>query len=1204
MKKEFKHSVTKASCCFIHTASYLFCTIMDEEEAEFDDGTIPLSKRMTASPLKEPASNSKLLGRKRLLKANRVKNKIDDEDEEDDDAIFDDEVEVVEVKKSKVIHRGSAAHEDMPNYKKRQRERAKAKELERTQAQQRMHGVLWADEDEDEGGYYYDLDEGDDDDFWDEEDGAEDGADNHEELANAAEEDEPALEAPAPPVLEPSLQALICADDDQRFQVLLLQSINNLPKSRQRSASASKSSISILDLLLASAAAGAVKITELLLNIDVDDVAGSIRKYTLVHEEAEFDDSPAKTSAVQAAAADLDKVTVDLSRASLSALTRMRRGKRLLETNNTRMAHQRTPALVAMLHGMLGVIGVYAEYCPSHCSAVLGSVPPGHSRPVIFSLLPSPESLMAALDSLHTALLVKKQAKAMHGDEKDGMAGPALIRRQRLYRQSSPRRGLANISKQPIVLDEIRKAVLARDANGRTILHALAETCDDEGAAHDSTFVSRLLQLEPAVMHAKDKNGLTPAHMCCVCGAHAILKQLLVADPSITEAVDCKGWTPFLYAVMVEQVKCALLMLSISSNVAVTQLRVLGDILTPHVKREGLSEGESNKECSTRLRDTLRSLGTVPEFHRLLNQVVSENMSLLDEAKFGLGYILMYPLLLDLDNKLMVALRGLRQLGESGIGWRMTRGNFDAREHETTVNLLRTNAWGCLVGLLGNATTNGPASTALSSVYRGHVLLQFAGTGEVGIGRGVEREVLEVISKGMTDVTNTHRIFESFGENIVTELPLPLYKRASGSSETRSTSTISSKASPVVSQTPPCNGPQCNCRQSAVTRTVTKLSKNLGRRFWCCAKPMGDSTKCNFFAWDDGSVVSTMPMGLPSTPSSSQVTTSTQYAKDKTAAFTAFGVLVGHLLLRKICRASQSNTLSEATAASTLRLLHQEDDDDVYYSPIARSSHSAVSGTRSTTSTSKHRGGSCLSLNVPGVFWKIVLNKAVSLHDIQGFDGMLYQSLLYLQDSESVQDLDLVFTVPGQEHGDAEIPLIPNGQAIPVTAGNKDEYLKLIIAHHTHSRMAAQAAVVRSAIITIIPSLILGLFSEQDLSCLLIGLPEVNVEEWKSYVCYNGCSSATCHIRWFWELLAEMTQQELGLLLRFCTGCSRLSAGGFCALQPRFNITLVAYDPARALPTAATCFNMLKLPMYPDSRTLRKCITTAVLYGSEGFGFS
>ena len=185
------------------------------------------------------------------------------------------------------------------------------------------------------------------------------------------------------------------------------------------------------------------------------------------------------------------------------------------------------------------------------------------------------------------------------------------------------------------------------------------------------------------------------------------------------------------------------------------------------------------------------------------------------------------------------------------------------------------------------------------------------------------------------------------------------------------------------------------------------------------------------------------------------------------------------------------------------------------------------------------------------------------------------------------------------------MPLVPGGAQLAVNASNRDEYIRLLVAHHTETRFGRQAALVRAGLLTVVPQPILGLYSEADLSTLITGLPEVSADEWRRHtVLQHGCPSDSPQLRWFWALVAEMTQQERGLLLRFCTGCSRLGAGGFAALEPRFCINLVSYDASRALPTAATCFNLLKLPLYPDSRALRKSVTTAMLYGSTGFAFS
>ena len=72
----------------------------------------------------------------------------------------------------------------------------------------------------------------------------------------------------------------------------------------------------------------------------------------------------------------------------------------------------------------------------------------------------------------------------------------------------------------------------------------------------------------------------------------------------------------------------------------------------------------------------------------------------------------------------------------------------------------------------------------------------------------------------------------------------------------------------------------------------------------------------------------------------------------------------------------------------------------------------------------------------------------------------------------------------------------------------------------------------------------------------------------------------------------------------FCTGTSRLPSGGFGGLDPKFTINVVPFSAATSLPTASTCFNLLKLPAYPDEASLRKNVFTATLYGSTGFSFT
>ena len=83
-----------------------------------------------------------------------------------------------------------------------------------------------------------------------------------------------------------------------------------------------------------------------------------------------------------------------------------------------------------------------------------------------------------------------------------------------------------------------------------------------------------------------------------------------------------------------------------------------------------------------------------------------------------------------------------------------------------------------------------------------------------------------------------------------------------------------------------------------------------------------------------------------------------------------------------------------------------------------------------------------------------------------------------------------------------------------------------------------------------------------------------------------------------------MTPEEQGQLLFFCTGSARSPATGFANLmgyqgqQQRFTIECDDRGVER-LPTAATCFNMLKLPPYASAPMLAAKLR--LTFWAEGF---
>ena len=96
-------------------------------------------------------------------------------------------------------------------------------------------------------------------------------------------------------------------------------------------------------------------------------------------------------------------------------------------------------------------------------------------------------------------------------------------------------------------------------------------------------------------------------------------------------------------------------------------------------------------------------------------------------------------------------------------------------------------------------------------------------------------------------------------------------------------------------------------------------------------------------------------------------------------------------------------------------------------------------------------------------------------------------------------------------------------------------------------------------------------------------------------------------VGWFWNYLATLRQADLARLLHFITGCSRLPAQGFRALQSsdghyrRFNLHSVSRSLA-VYPRAPTCFNRLDLPLYGSEEEL--VAHMSVLAGMETAGMA
>lgn len=258
--------------------------------------------------------------------------------------------------------------------------------------------------------------------------------------------------------------------------------------------------------------------------------------------------------------------------------------------------------------------------------------------------------------------------------------------------------------------------------------------------------------------------------------------------------------------------------------------------------------------------------------------------------------------------------------------------------------------------------------------------------------------------------------------------------------------------------------------------------------------------------------------------------------------------------------------------------------------------------------------------------YKRILGKSVSVKDMESFDPDYYKSLCWMLENDITDIITETFSEEEDEFGVTRIvDLVPNGHNIPVTEDNKQEYVRLVVEHRLLTSVKDQMESFLKGFHEIIPAELISIFNEQELELLISGLPDIDIDDWRSNTEYHNYTAASQQVQWFWRAVRSFDKEELAKLLQFVTGTSKVPLNGFKELEgmngiSRFNIHRDYGDKDR-LPTSHTCFNRkfyrnlvplntanngieLDLPEYDSYDTLRAQLYKAITAGNEYFGFA
>ncbi|KAK7114006.1 E3 ubiquitin-protein ligase Su(dx)-like isoform X2 [Littorina saxatilis] len=239
-------------------------------------------------------------------------------------------------------------------------------------------------------------------------------------------------------------------------------------------------------------------------------------------------------------------------------------------------------------------------------------------------------------------------------------------------------------------------------------------------------------------------------------------------------------------------------------------------------------------------------------------------------------------------------------------------------------------------------------------------------------------------------------------------------------------------------------------------------------------------------------------------------------------------------------------------------------------------------------------------------FYKRMLNKKLTIKDLESIDAEFYQSLLWVKENNIEEcGLELYFSADFEILGKIEHhELKTEGSEVRVTEENKEEYLNLMTAWRFTRGVEEQTKAFLEGFNEVVPLQWLQYFDERELELMLCGMQEIDVDDWERNTIYRHYQRNSKQVVWFWKFVREIDNEKRTRLLQFVTGTCRLPVGGFAELMgsngpQRFCIEKVGKETW--LPRSHTCFNRLDLPPYRSYDQLVEKLNLAI-EETEGFG--
>ena len=258
------------------------------------------------------------------------------------------------------------------------------------------------------------------------------------------------------------------------------------------------------------------------------------------------------------------------------------------------------------------------------------------------------------------------------------------------------------------------------------------------------------------------------------------------------------------------------------------------------------------------------------------------------------------------------------------------------------------------------------------------------------------------------------------------------------------------------------------------------------------------------------------------------------------------------------------------------------------------------------------RTGVYLTINLTSLIWKKIINQRITDFDIKMFDEGLFNLnniLLNEKDKNKFEEIfnkdfnsivlsdGSTFTIP-----EKDLLKFNNFENLFENISLRKKLLEYINdIHLNESKLQIES--IKKGISKVLPLSILQFYTYSEIEKLICGENKIDIDLLKkNTIISSEIKSKEYLVKWLWEILEEMTEEEKINFIKFCYAQERLPStqDEYNKRQIQFSIKYNNNNKKDLLPRADTCFFFLILGDYTSKEKMKKLIGIAISMDNVG----